>query len=508
MKKSWGFLALVFIISALVSSGQTPCFAQRDGDEIAIGTYQVVHSRILDEDRLLFIHLPQDYQDTQLAYPVLYLLYVDVYNYFADAASITERLGSTGEIPPLIIVGVANTDRYRDLLPAKKRDRDEGGGAGNFLRFFDEELIPHIDRTLRTKDFRILAGPQAGAVFSLYALITKPELFDAVISENPFMNPDNAEYLYPLAEQFFKNTESLQRFLYITCEKNERPQDLEYAGRLAELLESDAPEGLRFTMDLREPSGYFITPLPFAEGLRALFAGHALPENFRAGGVADIIDYYETVSGGLGFAVDPPSHMLTFQGVNLGRQGKMAEAVGLFEYQLSLYPKSLDALMQLAEIHRRRGELEQARRYYRTFLDIRDTDVAMVHSRLGMVERMIERSAAYRIEQEIKKNGIQAGLAAYRAIRADADTALYFDESEFNALGYRLLGAGKMADALTIFKLNVELHPGSANAHDSLAESYMKIEDTENAIHHYTKSLELNPANDNAKEMLERLKNR
>jgi predicted alpha/beta superfamily hydrolase len=138
---------LVFLSIIFFFSGEKLCFAQKDGDDIVIGKYRVLHSNILDEDRLLFIHLPRGYKDTKLAYPVLYLLYVDLYNYFADAAIIIEKLGSTGEIPPVIIIGVANTNRYRDLLPVKTRDRTEGGGADNFLQFFEEELIPYIDKT-------------------------------------------------------------------------------------------------------------------------------------------------------------------------------------------------------------------------------------------------------------------------------------------------------------------------------------------------------------------------
>ena len=41
------------------------CLAQKDGDPISIGTYRVIHSDILKEDRLLYIHLPEGYQDTQ-----------------------------------------------------------------------------------------------------------------------------------------------------------------------------------------------------------------------------------------------------------------------------------------------------------------------------------------------------------------------------------------------------------------------------------------------------------
>ncbi len=479
--------------------------AQEDGDDIAIGKYRVLHSEVLDEDRLLYIHLPRDYEETQLSYPVLYLLYADIYNYYLDVASITEKLGSTGEIPPVIIVGVANTNRYRDLLPVKIGGREDSGGADNFLEFVEGELIPFIDNNYRTKNFRILAGPQAAAVFSLYSLITKPMLFSAIISENPFMNPENAAFLFPEAESFFKNTKSLKNFLYIKCEKDERPQDLEYVENFARLLESQTPNGFRFKVDIQEPSGYFIAPLPFREGLRMLFNGHKLPENFRSITVNDIIGYYEKLSEVYGFEVDPPSLMLTFEGDKLSEQRKTREAIALFDYQLILYPKSLNALMRLGEIYRGMGDFERARQYYKEFLDIQDRDAAMIWDRLNMVEKIIKESAAYRIEQEIEKNGIEAGLKKFRDMKSDPGNKLYFEENEFNAMAYRLMGKGKIKEALEIFILNVELHPNSPNVYDSLGEAYMNSGDTKNAIKNYKKSLELNPDNDNAREMLKKL---
>lgn len=500
-------LLIVFLSIVILISQQELCFAQKDGDDIVLGKYRVIHSQILDEDRLLFVHLPREYEDTQLAFPVMYLLYVDIYNYFADAAIITEKLGGTGEIPPVIIIGVANTNRYRDLLPVKTRSLSESGGAENFLRFLEEELIPHVEKTYRTKNFRILAGPQAAAVFSLYALIAKPGLFNAGLAENPFMNPENAEFLYPRAEEFFKNTRVLKNFLYIKCETNERPQDLDYARRFAKLLESEKPEGFRFKVEFKEPSGYFITPMPFRDGLRTLFAGHKLPENFQTNSVNDIIEYYKKLSDEYGFDVDPPSLILTFEGDKLNRQGKAKEAIEVFELMLDLNPKSLNALWRLGETFFRLGDFEKAREYYRTFLDIQDRDVAMIHNRLDQIERMINGSAAYRIEQAIHKGGMEAGLEKVREIKSDPENKLYFEESEFNAMGYRLMGNGKMREAIEIFKLNVKMYPESWNVYDSLAEAYMTSGDNINAIKNYKKSLELNPDNTHAREMLKKLEN-
>jgi tetratricopeptide (TPR) repeat protein len=297
----------------------------------------------------------------------------------------------------------------------------------------------------------------------------------------------------------------LKHFLYIQCEKNEREENLEYMNRFSRLLESAKPQGFRFYAEIKDPSGYFIPPLPISDGLRKLFEGHKLPGNFQTNDVADIIEYYKRLSGEYGFSVDVPELMLTFEADKLLQQRKTAVAVGVCEYQLSLYPKALNALWRLGEIYRNLGEFERAREYYREFLKIRDVDASFVQNSLNRVEKIINESAAYRIEQTIQKQGIQAGLKKFREIKSDPNNALYFSENEFNAMGYRFMGSGKMSEAVEVFKMNVELYPSSANVYDSLGEAYMNKGDTVNAIKNYKRSLELNPENTNAVEMLKRL---
>ena len=45
-------------------------------------------------------------------------------------------------------------------------------------------------------------------------------------------------------------------------------------------------------------------------------------------------------------------------------------------------------------------------------------------------------------------------------------------EPDLNRLGYKLLGDRRWADAIGIFRMNVESHPRSGNVYDSLAEAY------------------------------------
>ena len=82
-----------------------------------------------------------------------------------------------------------------------------------------------------------------------------------------------------------------------------------------------------------------------------------------------------------------------------------------------------------------------------------------------------------------------------------------FDESQLNNLGYQMMKENKMENAIKLFELNVEEYPNSANTYDSLGEAYMNAGNKELAIKNYEKSLQLNPQNKNAEEMLKKLRN-
>jgi tetratricopeptide (TPR) repeat protein len=79
-------------------------------------------------------------------------------------------------------------------------------------------------------------------------------------------------------------------------------------------------------------------------------------------------------------------------------------------------------------------------------------------------------------------------------------------EASVNALGYRFLSSGKVAEAVEVLQLNVRLHADSWNAHDSLGEAYAKANNKELAIKSYERSLQLNPGNDSGKAALEQLR--
>ncbi|MCM3871366.1 MAG: beta-lactamase family protein [Pyrinomonadaceae bacterium] len=96
-------------------------------------------------------------------------------------------------------------------------------------------------------------------------------------------------------------------------------------------------------------------------------------------------------------------------------------------------------------------------------------------------------------------------IEAYRRIKKESPNANVVAEGRLNNLGYILMRQNKLADAIAIFKVNVELYPDAWNVYDSLGEAYMTNGDKELAIANYKKSLELNPKNSGGAQMLKKL---
>ena len=121
-----------------------------------------------------------------------------------------------------------------------------------------------------------------------------------------------------------------------------------------------------------------------------------------------------------------------------------------------------------------------------------------------------QRSLEHEMLQVLTSEGFDAAVARYMEIRKKfAGQPVYdFRESVLNELGYRVLRGGRsdVGLAINVFRLNTVGYPESFNTWDSLAEGYMEKGDTLNATKFYEKSLELNPDNSNALQMLGRVR--
>jgi predicted alpha/beta superfamily hydrolase len=175
--------------------------AQTEIKKVITSNYNLYNTQIIkfqsefvDDSFHIFVSLPDSYNKSSIAYPVLYLLDADVS--YGMAASIARYLQFGGDIPELIIIGIGygaiqesdGNMRNRDYSPSKRKNKPDTGGASEFLEFLTAELIPFVDSTYRTIPAdRTINGYSLGGLFTLYTLFNSPKTFNRYIIGSPYL---------------------------------------------------------------------------------------------------------------------------------------------------------------------------------------------------------------------------------------------------------------------------------------------------------------------------------
>lgn len=387
MKNIWAvFLAVLGMGTGL----SFPISAQQTGEPVAIGTYATIHSKILDEGRTLLIHLPRGYEQAKQAYPVIYMLYGNhVTTYFAEAVSVVDSLGPSGRIPEFILIGLMNTDRYRDLLPEADGNPT---GIGDFIRFFSEELFPYVEKNYRTKPYRILIGPQAGGNFGLYTMMKEPDMFNAFIIETPFRWRGGRDVMMEMSSVFFQDRKEFQRFLHISYREEDEleREGLPYLKKFSEIAEAADMENFRLKLDHVPVRDEFLLPLRVKQGLKELFIDYPFPEDLEVDSLDDVLAFYRGLSDEYGFEVDVPGHVLTLESDRLLREERTGEMLRMLEFMLEKDPNSGNALWRLGNHFERTGELEKAVECYERMIRFMGSDAGMIKNRVEALKKTIE----------------------------------------------------------------------------------------------------------------------
>lgn len=349
--------------------------AMAAAEPIVIGERSTIDSTIMGEQRTLLVSPPANYARSQERYPVLYMTDGDAH--LTHTRGAVDFLVRNGLMPDVIIVGVTNTNRTRDLTPTHafnvgddgtRQEVIDSGGAGKFLDFFARELIPAIEQRYRTLPYRIFAGHSYGGLFALYALASRPELFQASIAASPSLNFDDDYPLRTLAA-FFKDRKELKQTLFVTMANEEAgaPSPTRF-DRLQQLLETVKPTGFTWgTKLMAEETHGSVVLLSHYWGLRRIFESWPLPlgPGFRfAGGVEEVKKHFAEVSQRLGFSVVPPEDTVNAIGYNVLGASDLERAIALFKYNVEIHPLSANVYDSLGEALERAGRLEEARASY------------------------------------------------------------------------------------------------------------------------------------------------
>lgn len=348
-------------------------WAQSRGAPVVIGETVQLQSNILKESRSLLISKPAGYDSGMDRYPVLYLL--DAQTHFHYASGIADFLAQDDRMPNMLLVGIVSGDvarRTHDLTPPSTAETDNrfspgNGGADAFLSFIADELIPFVAKTYRTRPYRLLIGHSFGGLFGVYALITKPTLFNAYIVADPSLYWNN-ESVVARADSFLSDTKSLQADLYMTASSDSGKAPGAVA-RLNAALGKSAPAGFRWNFDWMKQEDHLSISLPsIYRGLETIFEDWRLTdplELFDKGGIDGIHRRYREAGQRFGYPErSTPPFTVSLVVAALMRAGRLEEASKVLLHNPKAYPPPWNQLDALARAYESRGVTEQAARYY------------------------------------------------------------------------------------------------------------------------------------------------
>ncbi len=241
-----------------------------------VGETFTVASQVLGETRRINVYWPAGSAASPTAkLPVLYLLDGGIAEDFLHIAGLVQVSVGNGTMRPILLVGIENTERRRDLTGPTDNEEDKKvaprvGGSAKFRTFLRTELIPEVERRYHTSQERGLVGESFAGLFVVETFLLEPALFDLAIAIDPSLWWNDGKSLASVNERL-RDRPARQQALYLATSGQKEISEL--TARLAAALAPEASKGLRVThaTSPAETHATIFHPAALA-AFRALFA--------------------------------------------------------------------------------------------------------------------------------------------------------------------------------------------------------------------------------------------
>lgn len=329
-------------------------------------------SEILNEAREIWVSLPSNYYDTVYApanYPVMYLLDPDLF--FESMVAVRNALTGShySYLPEMIIIGIVNTDRSRDLTPSKsfiihsgQKIHESSGGANEFTQFITNELIPYIDSAYRTNGYKLLNGHSFGGLYAMNLLIEHPKTFNAYIIHDPSLWWDN-KIVYKKALENWANLNLSDITLFMAKANNDTTEEdrLEHSKTIdlfyKNILQKQSENGLRYVFKFfeEEDHGTIFLPATYC-AMKFIYEGYCLPVKKVAFNTDIIEKQSKKVSENIGYSLIYEEHILDNIGKYSMLVGELSGAREIFEINQQNYPQSANTYISLAHLYTQQND--------------------------------------------------------------------------------------------------------------------------------------------------------
>ena len=366
-----------------------------------------IYSNVLDEKRDFWVKLPVNYDPrSEEEYAVIYLL---------DGFSLQSTLEAVYDnywghyLPHMILVGVSNrTNRTRDLTTSQIQMRrgstmdSQTGGAENFSKFIEHELIPLIDSRYPTLPYRTLIGHSYAGLFTINMLVNHGHLFQNYIAIDPSLDWDDQKLL-KLAKEKIKTEDYSGKSLFVSLAAEQLHMQDEsitidnimsdtsefslFARSIMEFSDfakAQKQNGLNFMWEVYPEDLHGTVPLPsMRDGLVSIFKWYQFkspqkynnPETPIEELVALLKEQEQIYTKQFGVPTAPMiDEMLNGYGYMNMQMGQPKKAFMFFEMNIKQNPQNANAYDSMAEYYESQNDKENALRYLNKAFELSGND--------------------------------------------------------------------------------------------------------------------------------------
>jgi uncharacterized protein len=386
------------------------CYAYAQDNKVVIGNIDSLQSKVLGEQRKVWVYVPAGANladpSASQKYPVVYLLDGDAH-FYSVVGMIQQLSQVNGNMicPEMIVVGIPNTDRTRDLTPTHT-DIDPftkdsavwlktSGGGENFIAFMEKELMPFIESKYPTAPYKMLIGHSLGGLLVMQTLVHHPQLFNSYLCIDPSMWYDDKKLLNQ-TKTFLKTAKLEGKTLYLGIANTlEEGMDIQKVVKetsvesghiraileLQTALENNPKNGLRYRGKYYADDSHSSVPLITEyDALRFFFDFYDLKFGMKdftdttTALVAKFDKHYSTVSTHMGYKISPPEQMVNMMGYEFLSQKQHAKAGAFFKMNVENYPNSANVYDSYGDYFSAVGDKTKAIEQFKKALSLKENE--------------------------------------------------------------------------------------------------------------------------------------
>ncbi len=370
-------------------------YSQNKEKQIVIGTVDSLYSNILKEQREIWIHVPEDFDESE-RYPVIYVL--DTYHQFYAVVGMLKQL-LPWKLPKSIVVGLRNTDRERDFTPTnvpfhRARKSETSGGASQFMKFVNEELKPYVNKKYPTENLNTVIGHSLAGLFVLYAYLNNSASFDNYIAIDPSLWWDKENLVKSSQEHIDKNNYKEKSLYVAVANCLGKSMDTLQVRKDRSVITEQIRANLKFHDILQknkdildfeweyfkeEDHGSIVVPAQY-NGIQSVFSWFPFPELWRFNTpdnytVEEMINpyyiHFKKLSARMKREIKPNWALVNDIGLLMIEGPKSPEkALAFHQMNLDFYPNKSRSYVALGDFYLSQKEVFVAKEYYKKAIEI------------------------------------------------------------------------------------------------------------------------------------------